>query len=91
MASGMTRREQWALIGVVLLIAAGLGVEGWRRMQTEGGVVYVPGQGRWEKLADFKAGQRPQPLAMGNLTTSATVALKPGDPKTAGAPASRRS
>ena len=70
MAIGMSRREQWALIGVVALIALGLGFEGWRRSRADGPVVYVPGQGRWEKVADFEAGKRPVPLAASSLGAS---------------------
>lgn len=62
MATGLARREQWGLIGVIALIALGVGVQGWRRMQPDPPVVYTPGQGRWEKVADFEAGERPKGL-----------------------------
>jgi competence protein ComEA len=63
MAMGLTRQEQRALIGVAGLILVGLAVQGWRsRLRDADQVVYVDGQGRWEKVADFAAGQTPQPL-----------------------------
>lgn len=74
MAMGMTRREQWALIGVAALIALGLAVEAWRGLHPDDPIITVPGQGRWEKLADYPAGGRPQPLAAKSTApTSATA------------------
>ena len=62
MALGLSRQEQWALIGVVGLILAGLGVQEWRSRPAQG-EIYVRGQGRWRKLAEFEAGQTPPPLS----------------------------
>lgn len=57
MAIGLTRQEQRALIGVVALILGGLAVQSWtQRRRGANPVVYVAGQGRWEKIADFAAG-----------------------------------
>lgn len=84
MALGLTRREQWALLGVVGVILAGLGVQGWRAGNQSGVVasdsVYLAGQGYWQKLADFKAGETTGTLPLttagftsGTQPTSGTV------------------
>jgi competence protein ComEA len=57
MAVGLTRTEQYALVGVVGLILAGLAIHGWRQRGGED-VVLVPGQGRWQKLAELEAGEQ---------------------------------
>ena len=44
MAVGLSRQEQWALIGVTALILAGLAVQTWRERRGDD-IVYVPGQG----------------------------------------------
>lgn len=83
MAGGMTRREQWALIGVVVLIAAGLGLQAWQRAHPAGGVVTVAGQGRWEKLAAFEAGTAAGGRPAATAATTATAA-RPGGAGTPG-------
>lgn len=86
MAMGMTRREQWALIGVAALIALGLAVEAWRGLHPDDPIVTVPGQGRWEKLADYPAGGHPQTLTTNTLARLAAPGATPraGDPQAGG-------
>ncbi|MEN6627204.1 MAG: helix-hairpin-helix domain-containing protein [Candidatus Sumerlaeia bacterium] len=57
MASGLTRTEQYALIGVVGLIAIGVAFHAWRRQAPEPLAVSA-GQGRWEKLGEVDADGR---------------------------------
>jgi competence ComEA-like helix-hairpin-helix protein len=56
MALGMTRKEQWALIGTIGVIVAAIGVQGWRG-PSRGDLVYVQGQGYWRRLATIDAKQ----------------------------------
>lgn len=60
MAAGMIRKEQVTLLGVVLVIIAGIGYGNWKQRATEDSI-YIEGQGRWEKLAEFDARPRSEP------------------------------
>ncbi|MCL5269732.1 MAG: helix-hairpin-helix domain-containing protein [bacterium] len=71
MAIGLSRQEQWALIGTVALILAGLGFDHWRHRP--GPAVAIDDAGRWEKLADFSAGGRPATPAAANAAGPAGV------------------
>lgn len=70
MALGLTRKEQVALLGTVGLILIGLGVQ-QVRFPRGGDTVYIAGQGRWQKLADFPAG--PTPTQIVKAQTSGTT------------------
>ena len=78
MALGLSRREQVALLGTVALILLGVGVHAWRA-RPSGDVVYVPGQGHWQKLIEFEAGQRPPPLPGSDGATSGPNAASAPD------------
>jgi competence protein ComEA len=73
MALGLSRREQWTLIGVVGVILAGIGVGALHRPGGELGVETTrDATGRWERLAQFPAGQTPPSIRAGDLLTSPT-------------------
>jgi len=80
MAIGLSRREQIALLGTVAVILCfGLGARAWQRRGTAG-LVFVDGQGAWEKLAEFEAGDRLPAWPTGEVqtTTGAGAGLPEG-------------
>lgn len=81
MAIGLSRQEQWALIGVVSIILAGVTLRSWMHERASGeNVVYVPGQGKWEKISDFRGGEKPvsrKPAAPAVSSASTTAAAAP--------------
>ncbi|MCE5230915.1 ComEA family DNA-binding protein [bacterium] len=54
MAAGLTRTEQYALIGVIGLIVIGVAIHGVQRMRSEP-VSVSSGDARWEKLGEIAA------------------------------------
>jgi competence ComEA-like helix-hairpin-helix protein len=76
MALGLTRQEQWALIGTVGVIVLALGVQNWRQGDASG-LVHVEGQGYWQRLSRLDATQPGTP-------TTNTAVLGGGNPS--GAP-----
>lgn len=57
MAPGLTRTEQYALIGVVTLMTVGVMIHVWRE-QNPPEVAVNAGQGRWEKIGEISADGR---------------------------------
>ena len=74
MAAGLTRKEQWALLGVILLILIGLVWQGLGPDPFSDDEIYIEGQGRWRKLAEFEA-RAADPAAAGAAGQNTSPAL----------------
>ena len=70
MPLGLSRSEQYALLGLVALILIGLQARQWRH-EDGGQMRLVPGQGRWESLGHIDAD--------GRMTLDLDRAATPGD------------
>jgi comEA protein len=73
MPLGLSRKEQWALCGTIVVIIGAAALHGYHANQATGGDrIYVEGQGMWERVALIdarEASARPRTKADAKLTS----------------------
>lgn len=86
MNHGLTRQEQWALLAMIGVILTGLGYQTWTRREAD--EIRVEGQGRWQKVAEFDAGD-PARALVGPPRLAGTTSTTPVTSDPAGEPLAR--